>query len=141
MSQPLPGSATTTHTVRAELQRSKTVIKWRTRQSVEKRPMGPIERCSAVLSPAEEGIHLSASRAGVILHHRRRRRPNSYRCLQRHLCRFLAAKPVCGGQTADLRAEFEIWIARQPSHIPMCCCLTHEINAFAFKAEAVAGNP
>lgn len=69
MGQLLHGSAKTTHAVRAELQRSqapiaqlakrcgineRTVIKWRSRQSVEDRPMGPKERRSTVLSPMEE---------------------------------------------------------------------------------------
>src|SRR3546814_15348913 len=69
MGQLLHGSAKTTHAVRAELQRSqapvaqlakrygineKTVIKWRSRPSVEDMPVGPTERRSTVLSPMEE---------------------------------------------------------------------------------------
>ena len=69
MGQLLHGSAKTTHVVRAELQRSKasiaelakryginekTVIKWRSRTSVEDKPMGPREARSTVLSPMEE---------------------------------------------------------------------------------------
>ena len=69
MDQLLHGSAKTTHAVRAELRRSqasivqlaqrygineKTVIKWRSRRSVEDMPMGPKERRSTVLSPMEE---------------------------------------------------------------------------------------
>jgi len=69
MGQVLHGSAKTTHAVRGELQRSpasvaqlakrfgineKTVLKWRSRASVEDVPMGPKERRSSVLSPIEE---------------------------------------------------------------------------------------
>ncbi|WP_199556517.1 IS481 family transposase, partial [Sandaracinobacteroides hominis] len=69
MGQFLHGSAKTTHAVRGELQRSqasvaqlakrfgineKTVLKWRSRASVEDLPMGPKERRSSVLSPMEE---------------------------------------------------------------------------------------
>jgi transposase InsO family protein len=69
MGQILHGCAKTTHAIRGELQRSeasaaslakrfgineKTVIKWRSRQSVDDLPMGPKERRSTVLSPMEE---------------------------------------------------------------------------------------
>src|SRR3546814_14255812 len=69
MGQVLHGSATTTHAVRAAIQRSKasiqelsqhyginpkTVQKWRQRNSVEDAPMGPKQRRSKVLSPPEE---------------------------------------------------------------------------------------
>ncbi len=69
MGQVLHGCATTTHAVRAELQRSKasaaalaerfginvkTVLKWRRRESVLDRPMGPREARSTVLTPLEE---------------------------------------------------------------------------------------
>jgi len=69
MAQLLHGSAKTTHAVRAELQRSKapiaqlakrfginekTVMKWRSRPSVDDLPMGPKERRSTVLTPMEE---------------------------------------------------------------------------------------
>lgn len=71
MGQVLHGSATTTHAVRAAIQRSKasiqelseryginpkTVRKWRTRGFVEDAPMGPKERRSTVLSPEEEAL-------------------------------------------------------------------------------------
>lgn len=71
MGQVLHGSATTTHAVRAAIQRSnasiqelsqryginpKTVLKWRKRCSVEDAPMGPKERRSTVLSPEEEAL-------------------------------------------------------------------------------------
>ena len=71
MGQILHGSAKTTHAVRAAIQRSKatiaelaekydlnpkTVMKWRRRQSVEDRPMGPQDARSTVLS-AEETTH------------------------------------------------------------------------------------
>ena len=71
MGQVLHGSATTTHAVRAAIQRSKasvqelseryginpkTVRKWRKRSSVEDAPMGPKERRSTVLSPEEEAL-------------------------------------------------------------------------------------
>lgn len=69
MGQVLHGSAKTTHSVRAELQRSqassaelarrfgineKTVRKWRSRARVEDEPTGPKERRSSVLSVIEE---------------------------------------------------------------------------------------
>jgi transposase InsO family protein len=71
MGQVLHGSATTTHAVRAAIQRSqasiqelsqryginpKTVRKWRKRSSVEDAPMGPKERRSTVLSQEEEAL-------------------------------------------------------------------------------------
>ena len=71
MGQVLHNSATTTHAVRAAIQRSqasvsaiaeryginqKTVRKWRARQSVEDKPMGPTSPRSTVLSRAEEAV-------------------------------------------------------------------------------------
>lgn len=71
MGQVLHESATTTHAVRAAIQRSKasvqelnkryginpkTVWKWRTRSSVEDARMGPKERRSTVLLPGEEAL-------------------------------------------------------------------------------------
>ena len=71
MGQVLHGSATTTHAVRAAIQRSqatiaelsgqyginpKTVMKWRGRSSVDDQPMGPKEVRSTVLSVEEEAI-------------------------------------------------------------------------------------
>jgi transposase-like protein len=109
MGQLLHGSAKTTHAVRAELQRSqasiaqlakqygineKTVIKWRARQSVEDRPMGPKERRSTVLSPVEEAAivalrvqarlpldDVTIALKDVIPH---LTRSSLHRCLQRH---------------------------------------------------------
>lgn len=69
MGQILYGRAKTTHAIRGELQRLEasvaslakrfginemTVIKWRSRQSVDDLPMGPKEPRSTVLSPMEE---------------------------------------------------------------------------------------
>ena len=74
MGQVLHGSATTTHAVRAAIQRSqasiqelseryginpKTVAKWRRRGSVEDAPMGPKEQRSTVLSPQEEALSVA----------------------------------------------------------------------------------
>ena len=71
MGQILHGSATTTHAVRAAIQRSKatiaelsaqygvnpkTVMKWRCRPSVEDLPMGPKDVRSTVLTIAEEAL-------------------------------------------------------------------------------------
>ena len=71
MGQVLHGSATTTHAVRAAIQRSKasiqelsdrfgvnpkTVAKWRKRDTVEDTAMGPKRPRSTVLSPAEEAL-------------------------------------------------------------------------------------
>lgn len=71
MGQVLHKCATTTHAVRAAIQRSKalvaeiaeqygvnqkTVRKWRSRKSVEDAPMGPKEVRSTVLSPEEEAV-------------------------------------------------------------------------------------
>src|SRR3546814_20585096 len=83
MGQVLHGSATTTHAVRAAIQRSKasiqelsqhyginpkTVQKWRQRSSVEDAPMGPKQRRSPVLSPAAEAL-LVAFRTHTLLPH------------------------------------------------------------------------
>lgn len=69
MGQILHGSATTTHIIRAAIQRSKaplkelaaryglnrkTVAKWRKRAFVHDAPMGPKSPCSTVLTPGEE---------------------------------------------------------------------------------------
>ena len=109
MGQVLHGSAKTTHTIRAELQRSqasvatlarkygineKTVLKWRRRQSVEDMPMGPKERRSTVLSPMEEAAIVALrvqarlplddvyiALKDVIPH---LSRSSLHRCLQRH---------------------------------------------------------
>ena len=74
MGQVLHGSATTTHAVRAAIQRSKasiqelsrrygitpkTVVKWRKRGFVEDAPMGPKERRSTVLSAQEEALAIA----------------------------------------------------------------------------------
>ena len=71
MGQVLHGSATTTHAIRAAIQRSKaslqalseryginpkTVAKWRKRTSLEDRPMGPQAPHSTVLSADEETL-------------------------------------------------------------------------------------
>jgi hypothetical protein len=71
MGQILHGSATTTHAVRAAIQRSKatakvlaerhgvdpkTVVKWKKRDSVEDAPMGPKTPRSTVLTSEEEAI-------------------------------------------------------------------------------------
>ena len=71
MGQVLHGSATTTHAVRAAIQRSKatiaalstqfgvnpkTIMKWRNRSSVEDLPMGPKEVHSTVLTIAEKAL-------------------------------------------------------------------------------------
>ena len=77
MGQVLHGSATTTHAVRAAIQRSqgsiaelsrtcglnpKTVAKWRRRTVVVDAPMGPKERRSTVLSPEEEALVIAFRR-------------------------------------------------------------------------------
>ena len=71
MGQILHGSATTTHAVRAAIQRSKatakelagrhrldpkTVAKWKKRDFVEDAPMGPKAPRSTVLTPEEEAV-------------------------------------------------------------------------------------
>ena len=71
MGQVLHGSATTTHAVRAAIQRStasiaelsrsygvnpKTVAKWKKRESVDDAPMGPKEPRSSVLTTEEEAL-------------------------------------------------------------------------------------
>jgi len=77
MGQVLHGSATTTHSVRAAIQRSeasiaalsrryginpKTVAKWRKRDSVNDAPMGPKECRSSVLSKEEEALAVAFRR-------------------------------------------------------------------------------
>jgi len=74
MGQILHGSATTTHTVRAAIQRSeatakvlaaqygldpKTVAKWKKRTFVHDAPMGPKQVRSSVLSQDEEAIAIA----------------------------------------------------------------------------------
>ncbi len=109
MGQILYGSATTTHAVRAELQRSqasaaqlarrfeineKTVRKWRARPAVEDAPMGPKERRSSTLSAIEEAAIVAlcvqvrlplddvfVALKDVIPH---LTRSSLHRCLQRH---------------------------------------------------------
>jgi transposase InsO family protein len=82
MGQVLHGSATTTHAIRAAVQRSeasvaqlaeryglngKTVRKWRKRSSVEDLPMGPKAVRSTVLSPEEEAVVCVAFRRHALL--------------------------------------------------------------------------
>src|SRR5262245_24731054 len=77
MGQVLHGSATTTHAIRAAIQRSKasiqalseryginrkTVAKGRRRPTPEDRPMGPNVLCSSVLSAEEELLILAFRR-------------------------------------------------------------------------------
>lgn len=109
MGQVLHGSATTTHAVRTELQRSqasatklarrfgindKTVRKWRLRQTVEDEPMGPKQQRSSVLSSIEEAAIVAlrvqarlplddvfVALKDVIPH---LTRSSLHRCLQRH---------------------------------------------------------
>ena len=82
MGQLLHGSATTTHAVRASIQRSKatiaelsaqygvnpkTVMKWRNRSSVEDLPMGPNEVHSTVLNVAEEALCVAFRKHTLLL--------------------------------------------------------------------------
>ena len=77
MGQILHGSATTTHAVRAAIQRSKataqelaerhgvnpkTVAKWKKRDFVHDAPMGPKKPASTVLSPEEEALAVAFRR-------------------------------------------------------------------------------
>ncbi len=80
MGQILHGSAKTTHTVRAAIQRSKatiaelaekydlnakTVMKWRHRDTVEDMPMGPKEPRLTVLSVEEEACLSKAHTSAI----------------------------------------------------------------------------
>ena len=109
MGQILHGSATTTHAIRAAIQRScasnaalsrelginvKTVAKWRTRQTVEDVRMGPKEAHSTVLSAEEEALIVAFRRHTLLplddclyalqpsIPHLTR--SSLHRCLQRH---------------------------------------------------------
>ena len=109
MGQILHGSATTTHAVRAAIQRSqasasalsrtyglnvKTVLKWRKRATVEDRKTGPREPHSTVLSRGEEAIIVAFRRHTLLplddclyalqptIPHLTR--SSLHRCLQRH---------------------------------------------------------
>lgn len=109
MGQVRHGSATTTHAVRAAIQRSqastaelsrelginpKTVAKWRKRQTVEDRKTGPREPHSTVLSEDEEAIVVAFRRHTLLpldyclyalqptIPHLTR--SSLHRCLQRH---------------------------------------------------------
>jgi transposase InsO family protein len=109
MGQIRHGSATTTHAVRAAIQRSqasaaelsrtyginpKTVLKWRKRASVEDRKTGPKEPHSTVLSQEEEAIIVAFRRHTLLplddcLYALqptipRLTRSSLHRCLQRH---------------------------------------------------------
>ena len=81
MGQILHGSATTTHAVRAAIQRSqasaselsrtygfnvKTVLEWRNRATVEDRRTGPREPHSTVLSRDEEAIIVAFILASLV---------------------------------------------------------------------------
>lgn len=109
MDQVLHGSAKTTHSARAELQRSqasgavlarrfgineKTVRKWRSRQTVEDEPMGPKQQRSSTHSGIEEAAivalrvqarlpldNVFVALKDVIPH---LTRSSLHRCLQRH---------------------------------------------------------
>ncbi|RWR24895.1 IS481 family transposase, partial [Sinirhodobacter populi] len=109
MGQVRHGSATTTHAIRAAIQRSeastaalsrelginpKTVAKWRKRQTVEDMKTGPKEPCSTVLSREEEAVVVAFRRHTLLplddclyalqpsLPHLTR--SALHRCLQRH---------------------------------------------------------
>lgn len=109
MGQILHGSATTTHTIRAAIQRSeasaaelsrtyginpKTVLKWRKRATVEDRKTGPKDPRSTVLSEEEEAIIVAFRRHTLLplddclyalqptISHLTR--SSLHRCLQRH---------------------------------------------------------
>ena len=109
MGQIRHGSATTTHAVRAAIQRSqasaaelsrtyginpKTVLKWRKRATIEDRKTGPTEPCSTVLSKDEEAIIVAFRRHTLLplddclyalqptIPHLSR--SSLHRCLQRH---------------------------------------------------------
>jgi transposase InsO family protein len=109
MGQILHGSATTTHAVRAAIQRSKaplkelaarhglnhkTVAKWRKRAFVHDAPMGPKTVRSTVLSPEEEAIIVAFRRHTLLplddcLYALQATLPNLtrsslHRCLKRH---------------------------------------------------------
>ncbi len=109
MGQVRHASATTTHAVRAAIQRSqdsiaelsrepgvtpKTIARWRKRQTVEDRQTGPKEPRSAVLSEAEEAMVVAFRRHSLLplddcLHALqpsipRLTRSALHRCLQRH---------------------------------------------------------
>jgi len=121
MGQVLHGSATTTHAVRAAIQRSKasiaalsrtygvnpkTVAKWRKRATVADAPMGPKERRSTVLSPEEEALVVAFRRYTLLplddclyalqatIPHLTR--SSLHRCLQRH---GISRLPEVGGDT------------------------------------------
>ncbi len=81
MGQVLHGSATTTHAIRALIQRSqasnaalsrelginvKTVVKWRKREQVEDAAMGPKEAHSTVLSIEEEAVIVAFRRPTLL---------------------------------------------------------------------------
>jgi transposase InsO family protein len=109
MGQILHSSATTTHAVRAAIQRSqasaaelsrtyginpKTVLKWRKRATVEDRKTGPKDPRSTVLSPEEEAVIVAFRRHTLLplddclyalqptIPHLTR--SSLHRCLQRH---------------------------------------------------------
>ena len=109
MGQVLHGCATTTHAIRATIQRSqattaalsrelginvKTVAKWRKRETLEDRKTGPTEPSSTVLSSSEEAMIVAFRRHTLLplddclyalqpsIPHLTR--SSLHRCLQRH---------------------------------------------------------
>ena len=109
MGQVLHGCATTTHAIRATIQRSqattaalsrelginvKTVAKWRKRETLEDRKTGPTEPSSTVLSASEEAMIVAFRRHTLLpldnclyalqpsIPHLTR--SSLHRCLQRH---------------------------------------------------------
>lgn len=129
MGQVLHGSAKTTHAVRAEIQRSKasirelsqryginpnTVQKWRRRDSVEDRKMGPKNPRSTVLSVQEEAL-IAAFRRHTLLPLDdclyalqpiipKLTRSSLHRCLQRH---GISRLPAAAGSGKPARKRFQ----------------------------------
>ena len=127
MGQILHGSAKTTHAVRAAIQRSKatiaelaeeyavnpkTIMKWRSRESVEDRPMGPKNPCSTILSPEEEALCVALRKHTLLplddcLYALQPSIPHLtrsalHRCLQRH---GISRLPEVGGGAGQVAAN------------------------------------
>ena len=142
MGQVLHGCATTTHAIRATIQRSqattaalsrelglnvKTVAKWRKRETLEDRKTGPTEPSSTVLSSSEEAMIVAFRRHTLLplddclyalqpsIPHLTR--SSLHRCLQRH---GISRLPDMEGDKPKDRSSKDIPSAISISTLPNC---------------------
>ena len=142
MGQVRHGSATTTHAVRAAIQRSqatnaalsrelginvKTVAKWRKRETLEDRKTGPTEPSSTVLSKSEEAMVVAFRRHTLLplddcLYALQPSIPHLtrsalHRCLQRH---GISRLPDMEGDKPKRQKRFNKLISKQRFRVEQC---------------------